>query len=128
MNTPASTVTRGLMVGAVLSVVACGFIPVCSAADATGTRQTAVRFADLDVSSAQGAATLYRRIHSAAEAVCSAVSHDDLSSKMNREACVHLAIEDAVTRVDRPALSAVYATNYPTLRAPNIVVADRRAR
>lgn len=126
MKTPASTVTRGLIVGAISSVMGSGFAPASSAADLTGTHQITVSFTDLDASTVPGASILYRRIRSAAETVCSPVSHGDLSSRMNWNICVHRAIGNGVARVNQPALSAVYVDNYPADRPVDMVVAQKR--
>ena len=88
--------------------------------------KTMVRYADLDISTTQGATALYNRIRFAAEGVCSGYFHDDLVAKSGWKLCMKEAIEGAVTKVNQPALSAVYAANYGMPRPETILTADRR--
>jgi UrcA family protein len=99
---------------------------VCSAADIADVPQAVVKYADLDISTSQGAATLYKRIRSAAEAVCLLADQRDLATMFLRKQCVKQAIEGAVTKVNQPTLSAVYAAKYHVLQPANILTADRR--
>jgi UrcA family protein len=61
-----------------------------------------VKFADLDISTAEGAQALYERIVMAARSVCR-----DADSKVVRE-CRVRAIADAVSGVDSALLSAAH--------------------
>src|SRR5690242_14691938 len=71
MNTnTASTPLRGLIAAAVLGTLAAGFAGVSAAADNSEVRSETVHYADLNLSSPQGAATLYSRIKWAAQDVC----------------------------------------------------------
>lgn len=77
-----------------------------------------VSYSDLDVSQPHGAALLYGRIRRAAQLVCtpsagSILGFPGLAARSR--ACVQQAITMAVTSVDRPALSAVFAANYPSV-------------
>jgi UrcA family protein len=86
--------------------------------NASNPPTTMVGYSDLDVSQSHGAAVLYGRIHSAAQRVCtpSAVSMSGFPGPAARSrACVQQAISMAVTSVDKPALSAVFAANYPNV-------------
>ena len=69
-------------------------------------RSERVRFADLDLNRQVDAVILYRRIQRAAEHVCSDFDHPRLFMQRVYADCRQLAIEDAVSRIDRPALSA----------------------
>jgi UrcA family protein len=84
----------------------------------------AVKYSDVDASSAQGAAVLYKRIHSAAESICSPVDHGDTLSKSHEKACVQKVIARAVNDVGTAALSAEYAANYGA-KLPATVTASR---
>jgi len=86
----------------------CGALSI--AADRSDVPRAVVKFADLNLSNRQGAATLYNRIVAAAYEVCKSFDTDsrDLSSYSQLEACVHKAIADAVTKVGQPELFAVY--------------------
>jgi UrcA family protein len=83
---------------------------VCIAADNSDVPQALVKFGDLNLSNPQGATTLYSRIATAAKKVCKPFDIDgsNLGSRARLDACVHKAIADAVTKVDRPELFAVY--------------------
>jgi UrcA family protein len=71
-------------------------------------RHVEVRFADLNLSTTEGAAALYQRLHSAAESVCNEDGTKDLNSVFRVKACVSAAISAAVTQIDRPVLTAYY--------------------
>ena len=107
-----STCRRTLIAGAILSALALSFATVSNAADDTAPPQVIVKFADLDVSTSQGAATLYRRIHSAAVDVCSRMYVDEQAYRWHKNACLQKVIGDAVIKVNRPALSAVFASKF----------------
>lgn len=82
-------------------------LSVVSAADPSSASRT-VKFADLNVSSSAGAHALYMRILAAAQVVC---SYHPFATDGDKARCVRDAIADAVARVDRPELSAVYNAN-----------------
>jgi UrcA family protein len=125
MNTTiTSTPLRGLVATAIFGALGLGFASLCNASDTTEAREVTVQYADLNVSSSHGAATLYGRIRTAAEAVCSPLSHGDLSSKMHREACVSQSIAAAVSKVNQGALFAVYNAK-SAQPLPRIVAAEQ---
>jgi UrcA family protein len=68
-----------------------------------------VRYSDLDVSTAKGAKTLYLRIRYAAETLCESAA---TWGKKEGEACVQMAVNDAVAHVNAPLL-----TQYSQLRS-----------
>jgi UrcA family protein len=73
------------------------------------TRSVSVRYADLDLTSAVGAAALYHRIEEAAQVVCGDEKHRLAAlSYVNR--CESIAIYDAVAAVNAPLLSATHNT------------------
>jgi UrcA family protein len=114
MNTITSTPRRTLVAGAILSVLALTFATVSSAHEGTTPPQVTVKFADLDVSSSEGAQALYRRIHSAANIVCwrMYVNESNETYKLNKDGCLQQVIADAVAKVNQPALSAVFASKF----------------
>ena len=61
-----------------------------------------VRFKDLDLSTAEGAQTLYERIATAARIVCRDAAFSEIRD------CRARAIDDAVRAVGRPLLSSVH--------------------
>ncbi len=73
-------------------------------------RSATVRFADLDTTTAQGAAVLYKRIKSAAESVCKDLEPGrQLALKERYASCIHLALGNAIVKIDRPAVTAYAA-------------------
>lgn len=98
---------------------------VCSAAEGESL-QTTVNYSDLNVSTAQGAGTLFSRIRFAAEKVCRPLNGDDLASKSHYHTCMNTAIKSAVAKVDQPALFAVYGAKTGT--AKPIVLASSQGR
>jgi UrcA family protein len=114
MNTIIFTPLRTLVAGAILSALAFSFATVSSADERTTPPQVAVKFGDLDVSTAQGAKALYRRIQGAAIDVCSSMYVIEAAYKVHKGACLQKVIADAVTHVNQPALSAVFASKYRT--------------
>jgi UrcA family protein len=126
MNAINSTPLRTLVAGAILSALALSFVTVSRADERTTPPQVIVKFGDLHLSTSQGAVALYRRIHSAAVNVCWRVYDSDLAYKLNKDACLQEVIADAVTRVNQPVLSAVFASKYRTPQPPVLAAADAR--
>jgi UrcA family protein len=117
---------RALIATAIIGVLTSGFAAICGAADSTGAPQAIVKYADLDLSTSQGAAVLYNRIRVASEGVCAPFDGGDLNSKSHAKACVQRAIEGAVAKVDRPALFAVYTAKHEVQQPAKFLTADRR--
>ena len=61
-----------------------------------------VRYSDLDISTMQGAKTLYLRIRFAAETLCESAA---TWGKKEGEACVNKAVDDAIAHLNLPLLS-----------------------
>jgi UrcA family protein len=72
-----------------------------------GVPSLTVHYDDLDLTTEQGARTLYARITAAAEAVCPTGDMGNLSLYMKIRACRKQAIAKAVQRVGSPMLAAV---------------------
>jgi UrcA family protein len=106
MNT--TNIATRLIASALFATLISGASAIAGAAGDTDSLQKTVKYADLSISTAAGAAALYNRIRIASEEVCAPLGHGDLSSKMKVKACAHNAIVDAVSQVDQPALTAVY--------------------
>jgi len=112
MNTvTTSSRLRGLIAGAIITVVASSFAAECIAAETGDAPQVVVHYSDLNVSSQKGAAALYLRIRRAADTVCPGYNLAELTSRARRDACVRKAIADAVITVNEPALFAQYNAN-----------------
>lgn len=118
-------IIRHVMTAAIVGTLVSGFAVPAGAAGATDVRSITVKFADLNVSSPEGAAALYARIRSAAISVCSPPESTDYPFKTSFKACVHNAIADAVTRVNRMELYTVYNQhNKPAL--PTSLLSQQR--
>jgi UrcA family protein len=126
MNTTTSTALRTLVAGAALSALAFSFATVSRADDDTAPPQVIVKYADLDVSTAPGAAALYRRIDGAAEQVCSRMYTSTDAYRRHKNACLQQVIADAVTKVNEPALSAVFASKYGIAQPAVLAAAGTR--
>ena len=121
MNTSTlSTGLRGLITTAIFGALAASFSAVC-AADPTPVSVN-VKFADLNISSPAGALVLYDRIRAAAEGACSYYWFETDAAEAR---CVHDAIANGVTKVNRPALFAVYNAKNKT-PLPAALVSQRR--
>jgi UrcA family protein len=81
-----------------------------------------VKFADLNISSPAGARALYDRLRAAAQGAC---SYYWFATDADEARCVHDAIANAVTKVNQPALSAVYTAKYKT-SVPSTLVSQSR--
>jgi UrcA family protein len=66
-----------------------------------------VRYSDLDVSTVEGAKALYQRIRAAARHVCDLSIGGDAVLRVAEKACVDTAIDNAVRKVDAPALTSL---------------------
>jgi UrcA family protein len=72
-------------------------------------RSSGVHFADLNLDRSGGAASLYQRLGAAAEKVCSSRAFAGLYyTYADYRSCVADALQQAVTRVNHPALTAYY--------------------
>lgn len=126
MNTnTASTHLRGLIAAAVFGTLAAGLTGVSAAADNSEVRSETVHYADLNLSSPQGAAALYRRIKWAARNVCG-WNDDVLEMQADAQACVDKAIADAVIRVGRLELTTIYNANHRQHLAVTFAAIQRR--
>jgi UrcA family protein len=105
----------------ILTVALSATAHLASAADPTDSspRHVEVHYADLNLSTAAGAAALYQRLHSAADTVCNEHGTRDLASQFRSKACVRAAISAAVTQIDRPLLTAYHRAKlgWPTAAA-----------
>jgi len=83
-----------------------------------------VKYGDLDVSSASGAATLYKRIEGAAEAVCNPWNHGDLYYRNLFYACMRKAINNAINEINQPALFTIANAQAQAIK-PNVIAASK---
>jgi UrcA family protein len=94
----------GLMSAGVVAVTHAG-----TPQDADEVPRLAVTYDDLDISTEKGALSLYRRISSAARAVCPARSRYSVRVAELSRNCVSAAIARAVREVNSPQLAKVDA-------------------
>jgi UrcA family protein len=95
------------------SAVAVG-AQMAHAADPTDAslRHVKVLYSDLNLTSIDGATTLYRRLQSAAESVCAEHGTKDLGSVFRVKTCVSAAVSAAVTDINQPTLTAYYRAKH----------------
>ncbi len=70
-----------------------------------GAKQYVVRFPDLDLSKAAGAAALYARLRHAARVVCDPMDSREMGIAAIYRACMDQAVANAVAGVNSPLLS-----------------------
>jgi UrcA family protein len=108
MNTKHVSIhVRALILTAALGAVAVGYTATSAAQDSANVRSEKVSYADLNLSNPAGAATLYRRIVSAAHNVCDE-GDETLAMRASARTCRDKAIAEAVMTVGHPELIAVY--------------------
>ena len=96
---------------AVATIAASG-ITIANAESNLETRSVTVRFTDLDTNNVYGAAALYQRIARAAATVCRDLEPGrQLAMIQPYSKCLHKAIDDAVAKVARPAVTAYAAAH-----------------
>jgi UrcA family protein len=115
-----STGLHGLIANAIFGFLGLGLC-VAPAADPSAESRT-VKFADLDMSSPSSAHVLYRRIRAAAQVVC---SYHFFATDTGKARCVRDATADAVTKINQPALSAVYSAHDKTSTPTGLVSKSR---
>jgi|GEM_PF-2741608 len=123
MNATTASLQR-LLTASAFAVLAMGLSTTSHADEIIQDR--IIEFSGPDASTAQGAGALYQRIGQAAREMCSVVDHGDLPSKRNFRSCVQRLTGDAVAQVHRPALYAVYLSNYPSPLPVEVVAAQNR--
>lgn len=110
MNTSTTSIRlRGYIATAIFAALGAA-ATTASHADDGGYLKETVKYGDLNVSNAQGAALLYTRIQSAARHVCYPLDRSgNLAAEATWKACINHAIAQAVRDVNEPALMAVYS-------------------
>jgi UrcA family protein len=83
----------------------------CTLAMTAGAQESlpskTVRYGDLDISRPEGAKVLYQRIRAAARDVCELSIGGDPVLHIAQRACLDTAIDNAVRKVDAPALTSL---------------------
>ena len=97
----------------VLTIIYCLMVAAwaCTLAVTAGAQESlpskTVKYGDLDISKAEGAKVLYQRIRAAARYVCDLSIGGDAVLRVAEKACVDTAIDNAVRKVDAPALTSL---------------------
>jgi UrcA family protein len=91
------------------SILAAG-AQIALAAEPTeaSARHIKVLFSDLNLTSIDGATTLYRRLQSAAESVCAEHGTRDVKSIFRVKSCESAAMSAAVSDINQPTLTSYY--------------------
>ena len=97
------TSTRPILAATIFAALTCSIASVSFASDSLDALQVKVKYGDLDISSASGAATLYKRIQSAAETVCHPLKNPDLYPRKLFYVCMRKAISNAIIEANEPA-------------------------
>jgi UrcA family protein len=94
-----------------LSVAALAFAAVAAPATAAETQRTAVEvhYADLNLNSEAGAATLIRRLDVAAKQVCGLDSRQRGFVRRQQRACHEQTLSKAIVGVDAPLVTQMFA-------------------
>ena len=105
MNTYTSP--RLILAATIFAALTCSIATVSFASDSLDALQVRVKYGDLDLSSASGAATLYKRIQGAAEAVCHELKNPDLYPRKLFYICMKKAISNAIIEANEPVLLTI---------------------
>jgi UrcA family protein len=90
-------------------------------------RSVTVQFADLDTANSQGAATLYRRLKSAAASVCRGLEpQKQLARVWAYNECLHTALSNAIVKVNRPSVTVYAAAHGTPVADSSIRIADNK--
>jgi len=77
-------------------------------ADSHDVPTKTVRYAELNLNTADGARVLFRRIKSAAAEVCEPLDDPSLARHALWRKCYEHALADAVRQIDQPRVTALY--------------------
>lgn len=103
MKTNVKTASRIPLAFTTALLLAC--VAVSTARAGEQVRSETVKFQDLNVDSPSGVQTLYERIHSAAQRVC---SESDALQQIAARACARKAEARAIAKLSLPQLTAFY--------------------
>jgi UrcA family protein len=117
-----------LSVLAICIGTALGATPFEAQASDSATKTVEVRYADLDLSTAQGLEALYQRLTRAANRACDQFGVRLSTTTLRRHiACVSKSMTDAVGKVAHPALTARLLSTQSPLRASQATAAPEAA-
>jgi UrcA family protein len=114
MNSTRPTHLSRLSAAVIFSAFALNCSALCWAGDSSSTELESLKYSDLNLSKPADAAELYVRIKIASREVCRRFERRDLQSQDLFHQCVQQAIGNAVAKIDRPALYAIYNKKVPS--------------
>ena len=121
MNTSTPSIgLRGLIAAVIVGALALSFSAVSAAGPSSAS--VTVKYGDLNIASPSGALVLYERIRAAAQSAC---NYFWFETDADEARCVQNTIAKAVSKVNEPALSAVYSAKSKTA-APSPLVSQSR--
>jgi len=124
MSTPSfSTALRGLIAAAIFGALAAGLSAV-SAADPASSAGITVKYSDLNTATPAGARVLYERIRAAAQSAC---DYFWFKTDADEARCLQNTIAKAVSKVNQPALTAVYDAKFRTSAPTPLLSQSRKA-
>jgi UrcA family protein len=108
-----------------LAAISCTLAAGTASAGGTSseTRSVKVRYADLNLSTREGATALYGRLKRAAREVCGLdyLQPEERTQSNKWKTCYDDAIGAAVTKVNSPMLSAVHSSKYGPSQARTLL-------
>jgi UrcA family protein len=111
-----SIVTGATALGLTLASL-CAVPAIAADRDANEPRKVVVQYDELDLSSKQGAQTLYARLRNAARQVCASYESRDPSRRAIWDACYNQSLSNAVMQVNREAVTALHQRQTHSERA-----------
>jgi UrcA family protein len=106
-----NAISQKISAGSTVLLAALMIATSASAGDRTATSaDIAVKYSDVQLTSAAEAETLYKQLRSAARAVCddNAGGHRTLEVRARADKCVKQVLGDAVKKIDQPLLTTVH--------------------
>jgi UrcA family protein len=118
---------KNLTILAAAAALVASSISIAKADSPFEPRSVTVKFADLDTTNAEGAATLYRRLKSAAASVCRGLEPDkQLSRVWGYNECLHTAMSNAIVKINRPAVAEYAAAHGVPMSNPTVRIANNK--
>ncbi len=116
--------TRKIAFTALASILAFGFAASSQAAFAQSQDEAInVSYADLNISTKAGAATLLHRIHNAADSICGVENIGPLDLQQAKAACAKSITDQTVARFNAPMVTALNSGQPQS--APTVVASSR---
>ncbi len=117
---------KNLLTFAAVAALVSGAFPAANADTSSAPRSETVRYADLDINHAEGAAVLYRRLQHAAGYVCRDMEPGrELGRAQAYADCIQDALGHALAQIDSGAVTAYAASHEPATARTVIKIARR---